>query len=257
MPGKHRPDAIARGGPRSRVVRVATTAPLTRAAEARLRAPRTRGAFRPIDAARRQLGLLQVADAGGQAAVSWLIDLEQGRVADARFLAFGSRWSHPIADAFTQLARGMTVSEACAIRPATVEGMLRDEPGAAACPESELAFIPDLQARALAALPAVKLLPKPVEKQVYQRKRQQEWSEADKTWLPLSLLKKIKTVDDAVKRVLADKAPAASHRIEGLHDDFRVVCIVSGISDSEKQTLGLFVNSGLKTIHPDLTAELS
>lgn len=236
---------------------VASTPPLTRAAEARLRAPRTRGAFRPIDAARRQLGLLQVADGSGQAALSWLIDLDQSRVADARFLAFGSRWSHPIADAFTQLARGMTVTEACAIRPSTVEAMLRDEPGVTACPDAELAFIPDLQQRALAVLPTVKLLPKPVEKQVYQRKRQQDWSEADRKWLPLSLLKKIKAVDDAVKRVLADKAPAASHRIEGLHDDFRVVCIVTGISESEKQTLGLFVNSGLKTIHPDLTAELS
>ena len=257
MAGKAGPDAIARGGPRSRVAAVATTPPLTRAAEARLRAPRTRGAFRPIEAARRQLGLLQVADAGGQAALSWLIDLGQGRVADARFLAFGSRWSHPLADAFTQLARGMTVGEACAIRPATVEAMLRDEPATEACPAGELVFIPDLQQRALAALPAVKLLPKPVEKQVYQRKRQQDWSEADKTWLPLSLLKKIKAVDDAVKRVLTDKAPAASHRIEGLHDDFRVVCIVSGISESEKQTLGLFVTSALKTIHQDLTAELS
>lgn len=257
MPDKPRPDAIAQPGPRSRVVPVPSSPPLTRAAEARLRAPRTRGAFRPIDAARRQLGLLQVADGGGQAAVSWLIDLDQSRVTDARFLAFGSRWSHPIADAFTQLARGMTVAEACAIRPATVEAMLRDEPGVVACPESELAFIPDLQQRALAALPAVKLLPKPVEKQVYQRKRQQDWSEADKRWLPLSLLKKIKAVDDTVKRVLADKAPAASHRIEGLHDDFRVVCLVSGISESEKQTLGLFVNSALKAIHQDLTAELS
>jgi len=236
---------------------VSETAPLTRAAEARLRAPRTRGAFRPIDAAQRQLGLLQASDGQGQAAISWLIDLDAGRVADARFLAFGSRWSHPAADAFTQLARGMTVHEACAIRPATVEAMLRDEPGVPACAESEFAFIPDLQRRALAVLPLVKLLPKPAEKLVYQRKRQQEWSDADKRWLPLSLLKKIKAVDEAVKRVLADKAPAATHRIEGLHDDFRVVCIVGGVSDSEKQTLGLFLDSGLKAIHPELAVELA
>ncbi len=236
---------------------MSTAHPLTKAATARLRAPRQRGAFRPIDAAKRQLGLLQASDGDGQAALSWLIDLDQQRVAEARFLAFGSVWSHPVADAFSQLARGLTVAEACAIRPATVEAMLRDEPGVPACPDSELAFISDLQRRALAVLPLVKLLPKPVEKQVYQRKRQQDWSEADKAWLPLSLLKKIKAVDEAVKRVLADKAPAASHRIEGLHDDFRVVCIVSGISDSEKQTLGLFVTSGLKTIHPDLSADIS
>lgn len=231
--------------------------PLTRAAEARLRAPRTRGAFRPLDAARRQLGLLQASDGGGQAAISWLIDLDQGRVADARFLAFGSRWSHPLADAFTQLARGMTVAEACAINPATVEAMLRDEPGAPACPDNELAFIPDLQRRAQAALPTVKLLPKPVEKQIYQRKRQQDWTDADKRWLPLSLLKKIKAADDAVKRVLADKAPAATHRIEGLHDDFRIVCILTGVSASERETLGLFLNSAVKAIHPDLAVELA
>lgn len=230
---------------------------LTRAAEARLRAPRTRGAFRPLDAARRQLGLLQASDGGGQAAISWLIDLDQSRVADARFLAFGSRWSHPLADAFTQLARGMTVAEACAISPATVEAMLRDEPGVPACSDTELAFIPDLQRRAQAALPTVKLLPKPVEKQLYQRKRQQDWTDTDKRWLPLSLLKKIKAADDAVKRVLADKAPAATHRIEGLHDDFRIVCIVTGVSASERETLGLFLNSAVKTIHPDLTVELA
>lgn len=231
--------------------------PLTRTADERLRRPRTRGSFRPIDAARRQLGLLQVADGDGQAAISWLIDLEQRRVADARFLAFGGPWSHPAADAFTQLARGMTVDEACAISPATIEAMLRDEPGTTSCPDSELAFIPDLQRRALAALPLVKLLPKPVEKQVYQRKRQQDWSDADKRWLPLSLLKKIKAADDAVKRVIADKAPAASHRIEGLHDDFRIVCIVTGVGDAEKQTLGLFLNSAVKAIHPELSVELA
>jgi NifU-like protein involved in Fe-S cluster formation len=235
----------------------ATEPNLTRAAEARLRAPRTRGAFRPIDAARRQLGLLQVADGEGQAAISWLVDLPTGRIEDARFLAFGSRWSHPIADAFTQLAKGQLVVEACTIGPATVEAMLRDTPGTPACDNAELAFIPDLQRRALAVLPLVKLLPKPAEKLVYQRKRKQDWTAADEKWLPLSLLKKIAAADAAVKRVLADKAPAASHRIEGLHDDFRVVVIVSGVSETERQTLGLFVTSALKAIHPDLTGELS
>lgn len=231
--------------------------PLTRTAEDRLRKPRTRGAFRPIDAARRQLGLLQAADGDGQAAISWLVDLDQQRVEDARFLAFGSRWSHPAADAFTQLARGMTMGEACAISPATIEAMLRDEPGVPACPESILAFIPDLQRRALAILPLVKLLPKPAEKLVYQRKRKQDWSEADQKWLPLSLLKKIAATDAVVKRVLADKAPAAGHRIEGLHDDFRVVVILSGVSAEERSTLGLFLDSALKAIHPDVSAELA
>jgi NifU-like protein involved in Fe-S cluster formation len=233
---------------------------LTRAAEARLRRPRTRGSFRPIDAARRQLGLLAVSDSQGQAHASWLVDLATGRIEDARFLAFGSPWSHPAADAFTELARGLPVAEACAIDAGRIEAMLRDAPEQPACeagPDGPLAFLADLQRRALAVLPLVKLLPKPAEKLVYQRKRQQDWSEADKRWLPLSLLKKIASADAAVKRVLADKAPSASHRIEGLHDDFRVVIVITGISDSERETLGLFVTSGLKTIHPDLSAELA
>lgn len=233
---------------------------LTRAADARLRKPRTRGAFRPIDAARRQLGLLAAADGQGQAHASWLIDLASQRIEDARFLAFGSRWSHPAADAFTDLARGQSVAEACRISPDRIEAMLRDTPGAAACDagaDGPLAFIPDLQARLLAALPLVKLLPKPAEKLVYQRKRKQDWSDADQKWLPLSLLKKIAAVDAAAKRVLAERAPGASARIEGLHDDFRVVVILDGVSPEERATLGLFLDSALHVIHPDLHAEIA
>lgn len=239
---------------------LATEAPLTRVADARLRRPRTRGAFRPIDAARRQLGLLAAADAGGQAHASWLIDLPSGKIEEARFLAFGSSWSHPAADAFTDLARGMTVAEACAIAPDRVEAMLRDSPDEAACdagPDGPLAFLPDLQARLLAALPLVRLLPKPAEKQVYQRKRKQDWTDADQKWLPLSLLKKIAAVDGVAKRVLGERAPGAGHRIEGLHDDFRVVVILSGITDEQRPTLGLFLDSALREIHPDLHAEIA
>jgi NifU-like protein involved in Fe-S cluster formation len=231
--------------------------PLTRTAQARLRAPRTRGAFRPIDAARRQLGLLHVSDGDGQAAISWLIDLDAQRVADARFLAYGSSWSHPAADAFTQLARGMTVVEACAIRPSTVEAMLRDEPGTPACPESALSFIPDLQARALAVLPLVKLLPKPAEKQVYQRKRQQDWSDADKTWLPLSLLKKAKVVEPIVGRVLSEAAPQATYKVMGIHDDLRIAVTISGIPTESYATLEQILRDALRSLHPAISVELS
>lgn len=238
----------------------ATAPPLTRAAEARLRKPRTRGAFRPLDAARRQLGLLQASDGLGQAHASWLIDLPSGRVEDARFLAFGSLWSHPAADAFTELARGMAVAEACAITPARVEAMLRDAPEVAACDtgaDGPLAFLPDLQARLRDALPEVRLLPKPVEKQVYQRKRKQDWDAADQRWLPLSLLKKIAAVDALAKRVLGERMPGAGHKVEGLHDDFRIVLVVTGVSDEERPTLGLFLDSALREIHPQLHAELA
>lgn len=238
----------------------ATQPNLTSAAEARLRRPRTRGAFRPLEAARRQLGLLAVSDGAGQAHLSWLIDLPTGRIEDARFLAFGSLWSHPAADALTDLARGMTVAEAAAITPARIEAMLRDRPDQPACddgPDGPLAFIPDLLARARAELPTLRLLPKPAEKQVYQRKRKQDWTPADQAWLPLSLLKKIARVDAAAKAVLAERAPGAGHRVEGLHDDFRVVLIVTGVGAEERETLGLFVNSAFREIHPDLHAELA
>lgn len=230
---------------------------LTRAAETRLRKPRSRGAFRPIDAARRQLGLLAAADGQGQAHVSWLVDLGTQTIEDARFLAFGSAWSHPAADAFSELARGLSVAEACRIAPNRVEAMLRDVPGTVACDASALTFLSDLQARLLVALPLVKLLPKPAEKLVYQRKRKQDWSDTDQTWLPLSLLKKIAAVDLAVKRVLAERAPGASHRIEGLHDDFRVVVIITGLADDQRPTLGMLIDDALHGIHPDLHAELA
>jgi NifU-like protein involved in Fe-S cluster formation len=82
-----------------------TAAGLSQLATARLRTPRCRGAFAPIDAARRQLGLLAVSDDQGQARIFWLVDLATQVIEDARFLAFGSLASHPVADAFTELAR--------------------------------------------------------------------------------------------------------------------------------------------------------
>lgn len=230
--------------------------PLTAAAERRLRQPRHRGAFRTLDAARRQLALLAVSDGEGQAAISWLVELPARRIADARFLAFGTLWSHPLADAFTELVRGRTVEEACALDPASAEALLRDDPARPACGEREWGFIADLQRRALAAVPHLAVPPKPAEKPVYQRKRQQDWDERDRAWLPLSLLKKIAAVDAAIARVLAERAPQARHRVEGLHDDFRVVCLLEGVGEAERATLALFIGSALRDIHPQLTVEV-
>ncbi|MCS6970594.1 MAG: iron-sulfur cluster assembly scaffold protein [Planctomycetota bacterium] len=231
-------------------------ATLTRAAEQRLRAPRTRGAFSQRDAARRRLALLEASDGAGQAAIFWLVELPAQRIADARFLAFGSLWSHPLADAFTELVRGRSLDEACALPLARVEALLRDDPEVPACAESELAFLADLQQRARAAAPQLAVPPPLTEKPVYQRKRPQDWNEHDRAWLPLSLLKKVAKVDAAIARVLADKAPQARHRVEGLHDDFRVVCLLEGVGDAERHTLALFIASALREIHPELTVEV-
>ena len=235
-----------------------TGAALSRVAEERLRHPRTRGVFAPIEAARRQLGLLAVADDQGQARIGWLIDLETTTIADARFLAFGDLASHPIVDAFTELCRGRTVAEACALSAADVEAKLRDDPATPAFGAmglKPLSFIRDLQRRAAAVLPTVVLLPKPVEKQVYKRKRELDWSAADKTWFALSLLKKIGRVDSISGRVLRDRLHGeAKLSIEGLHDDFRIMVKLTGLAPEQVPTALQLIQDALKTeVHPDLS----
>jgi NifU-like protein involved in Fe-S cluster formation len=229
-------------------------------AEARLRKPRTRGAFAPIDAARRQLGLLAVSDATGQARTFWLIDLPTSTIADARFLGFGDLTSHPVADAFTETVRGRTVADACRLTAEQIEALLRDDPQTPAFGEQglkPLAFLRDLQDRAEAELPNVVLLPKPVERQGYQRKREADQSEADKAWFRLSLLKKIAKVDSVATRVLRDRLhPEAKLSIEGLHDDFRIVVKLAGLAPEQVPTALQLIQDALKTeVHPDLTVE--
>jgi NifU-like protein involved in Fe-S cluster formation len=236
------------------------TAVLSRAAEARLRQPLRRGTFRPRDAARRRLGLLTVADGDGQARIYWLVDLASQRIEDSRFLAFGELTSHPVADAFCEEVRQRTVAEACALPAGAVELVLRDDPGVPAFGDAglaPLAFLADLQARALAALPAVELLPAPVEKIVYQRKREADWDATDRSWLPLSLLRKVGKADAVIAKALAEHAPGASHRIDGLHDDFRVVLRLDGVVADQAPTLGLFLASALRQIHPGITVEVA
>jgi NifU-like protein involved in Fe-S cluster formation len=236
------------------------TAVLSRAAEARLRQPLRRGAFRPRDAARRRLGLLSVADGDGQARIYWLVDLASQRIEDARFLAFGDLASHPIADAFCEEVRQRTVTEACALPASAVELALRDDPATPAFGDAglaPLAFLADLQARALAALPAVELLPAPVEKIVYQRKREADWDAADRAWLPLSLLRKVGKADAVIGKALAERAPGASHRIDGLHDDFRVVVRLDGVAADQAPTLGMLLADALHVLHPGLVVEVA
>jgi NifU-like protein involved in Fe-S cluster formation len=229
---------------------------LSRKAEARLRRPRTRGAFMPIDAARRQLGLLSVADPHGQCRISWLIDLATGTIEDARFLAFGSLASHALADVFTECVRGRSVVDACLLTVEQIESLLRDDPVTPAVDPADTAFIPELQRLAQAAAPGVTLLPKPAEVVKYERKRQQDWDERDRAWLPLSLLKKIGRVDAVVSRTLRERASHARHTIDGLHDDFRVVLAVSGASEEQLPTIGRLVEDALRAeLHPQLAVE--
>lgn len=233
-----------------------TAALLSTKALARLKKPRTRGAFAPLDAARRQLGLLAVSDAQGQARLYWLIDLATNIIEDSRFLAFGRLASHPLMDAFTELARGRTVADACGLMVEQIDSLLRDDPLTPSCDLTEAEFINDLQLLALAALPDVKLLPKPEEKVSYQRKRKQDWTTADEAWLPLSLLKKIGQVDRIVNELLPTYAMGATAAIEGLHDDFRIEVTFTGLTDEQIPTVCQMLTDAVRSrLHPGLVVQ--
>jgi len=231
---------------------------LSARALARLRKPRSRGAFAPIDAARRQLGLLAVADGFGQMRITWLVDLATGVVEDARFLAFGDLGSHPLGDAFCESARGRTVTDAAQLTFEQLEALLRDDPATPAFPAGRLSeALHDIQARALAALPHLVLLPKPADVVKYERKRKQDWNDDDQKWLPLSLLKKTAAVQPIISRVLAERlGSGAGWQVEGLHDDFHVVLTVSGATPEQLPTLAQLIQDALRqALHPFLTVE--
>ena len=229
---------------------------LSQKALARLKKPRTRGAFAALDAARRQLGLLAVSDAQGQARLYWLIDLATNIIEDSRFIAFGRLSSHPLMDAFTELARGRTVADACNLSIVQIDSLLRDDPLTPSCDLAEAEFILDLQNRALAALPAVRLLPKPQEKVSYQRKRKQDWTAIDEAWLPLSLLKKIGKVDAIISELLPTYAAGATATIEGLHDDFRIVVTFTGLASEQIPTVCQMLTDALHgRLHPAILLE--
>ena len=231
---------------------------LSQKALSRLRKPRTRGTFQPIDAARRQLGLLSVGDRTGQARIAWLIDLQTQVIEDARFLAFGTLASHPLMDAFTELVRGRTVSDACALTTDQVDSLLRDDPLTPSCPADQISFLVDLQTLALAELPHLRLLPKPVEKVAYQRKRKQDWTAEDEAWLPLSLLKKIGKVDSIISAELPLLAAGATATIDGLHDDFSVQVTFSGLQPEQIPTACQKLTDAVRgRLHPALHVTLT
>lgn len=230
------------------------------AAQQRLQKPPRRGTFRKLDAARRQLGLLSVADEQGQARIYWLIDLDNQTVEDARFLAYGSLSSHPLCDAWCSLSMGLPVAEACSLSAAEIEASLRDEAHSPAFPAddaSKLDFLTDLQRLALQAVPHLVLLPKPIEVERYVRKREQEWNDQDRAWLPLSLMKKLMWAQKEGSAALLDRTGRdIDWSVEGLHDDFRVIAQFKHVADDEIPLLLGFLSSGLQNrIHPQIKVE--
>ncbi len=231
--------------------------PLNETMRQRLEQPLRRGAFRPLDAARQQLGLLTVADTAGQARIYWLVNLDSNIIEDARFIAFGSLLSHPICDAFMELAREHKLEEVCQLSIDDIATVLDCD---SADIKDEAAFIFEMQTLALAERPNLKLLPKPVEIERYQRKRDQDWDEHDKQWLPLSLLKKIAMVNKVLAPVIADRIgrPSLEWSVEALNDDFQLTISWTDndneLHEDEKPTLARFCESAVQEhIHPAIT----
>ncbi|TVR14144.1 MAG: hypothetical protein EA401_05115 [Planctomycetota bacterium] len=240
--------------------RPATLATWSEQAWQRLQLPPQRGSFRPLDAARRQLGLVATADDMGQCRITWLIDVEQQVVEDARFLAFGALSSHPLADAFCQRAKGQSIDAICSLDPLNCEADLRDTPETPAFGEDPtllVAFIRDLQQRIAALAPTVTVLPKPVEVERYQRKREQEWDDQDRAWLPLSLMKKLMQVQKVGDAILLERSNRPiTWSVEGLHDDFLIKASFTDVSSDETPTLIAFLQEGLQErIHPQISVE--
>jgi len=224
-----------------------------------VRRPRQRGIFQPVDAARRELALLSVADALGQARIYWLIDLPTQTIHEARFLAFGSRASHALADAFCELAIGRTIVDACRLTCEQIDGVLRDDPTTPSVPPDDLLFIPQLQALAEAAIPTLALLPKPLEQAVIPAKRKEDWNEQDRQWIPLSLLKKISRVNSVVDASLKSRlgAGAPAFRIEKLNDYFRVQLKILTLPSDQIPTVTQLLQDALRSeIHPQLEIEI-
>ena len=240
---------------------MATVPVLSSKTLARTRKPRTRGTFLPVDAARLQLGLLSVADAGGQARLYWLVDLGTQVIEDARFLAFGDLTSHAVMDAFTELVRGRTVEDACRLSAEQIEILLRgDEHGAPAFADglAPLTFVRELQDAAERALPAVTLLPRPIDAPAYVRKRKADWSAEDQSWLPLTLIKKAAAVEAIAAEVLSARVEGlgVTYRIDAINDDFRVVIAFAGLPAEQAPTLAKFLEDALKVrVHGHLMVE--
>lgn len=237
------------------------TVTLPPAVLARVKKPRTRGVFMPIDAARRQLGLLGVADSSGQGRISWLVDLTTTVIEDARFLAFGDLTSHAVLDAFTELVRGRTVADACRLSATQVESLLRGDDGGPAFGDdglAPLAFLRELQDLAEAELPRLTLLPKPVDAPAYVRKRKADWNAEDERWLPLNLLKKAEQVERVLSDVLAERVQpgGVTYRLVEINDDFRVRLRFSGVAEDQIPTLCQFAQDGLRgRLHGHIVVE--
>jgi NifU-like protein involved in Fe-S cluster formation len=235
---------------------------LSQRAVARLRAPHQRGVFTLLDAGHRQHLLWSGADRTGQCRLYWLIQPQDQVIANARFLAFGSLASHPIADVFSEQVIGRTVQQAHDLRAEQIEALLRDDPLTPAFADqglAPLAFLEELQARAVAEVGALVVPPRPQERAQYVRKPASAWTDEDRAWLPLPYLRKIAAVETLAARVVGERqALTAASRVTvtRLNEDFHIGLALTGVPEDQVPTLSGFIQDALRShLHSALTVE--
>lgn len=98
--------------------------------------PKCRGAYYQEDAAEKSMALVEAKFKDTK--LYWLVDLQEDRIYSAKFFAYGGKVSLAVGEALCQLAKGLTISEACSLLGSDVENHLRDDPEEPSVPESKL-----------------------------------------------------------------------------------------------------------------------
>jgi Fe-S cluster assembly protein SufB len=163
-------------------------------------------------------------------------------------------------DAFSELALGRSVADACRLSLEQVESLLRDDPAtpAFAGAPSEGAVLRELQDLAERESAHLVLLERPAGVVAYKRKHASLWSVEDKAWLPLSLLKKAAAVEAIAVSVLRERlGHDVAHLVDGPHDDFQVVIRFSGLAPEQAPTAAQLVQDALRSrLHSQLSVGL-
>jgi len=100
------------------------------------KSPKHRGAYYKEDADEQGMALIEAKYKDTK--LYWLVELEEDRIYSTRFFAYGGKPSVAIGDALCEMAKGLTIPEACSLKGDDVERFLRDEEGVPAVPESKL-----------------------------------------------------------------------------------------------------------------------
>lgn len=169
--------------------------------------PRQRGAYFSEDATEKNLALITAKFKDIK--VYWLVDPETDVIYDAKFFAYGGTLSIAVGEALSRFVKGLKVETACALTPAQVENLLRDEPGIPAFTvpaDQALATVPPLLRQVLEAYGSSKALALAT---LQMRRAQnpdgktidlQSLTEADEAWFKKTKEEQLAAVEEVLDR---------------------------------------------------------